>query len=267
MRINEDNVMVPLQGISLSGILKPMMIFVFSILLLFLLTPLARPQHHDMDNMPGMKMNEPAAPEDPVQAAKRLADKQESEFNHHLSGLFVVLAGIFIFAESHLVKRWPAVRYAWSMCFLAAGLFVLVYSDTEIWPFGPQTPWYAITNNAEDLQHKIFAMILLALGYVEFQRARGRLKAPWAAWFFPVVGAAGAILLLFHVHGGNMQEPHAMETMERIQRQHHWFASMGLAVALANGLAETPQKRQQFFRKVWPAFLIILGVLLIQYKE
>jgi putative copper resistance protein D len=259
--------MLPVQDASRSRILKSMLLFMFFLLLLFLLTPSAQSQQHDMDSMHGMNMNGPATAEDPLGMAKRLADKRESEFNHHLSGLFVVLAGIFIFAEGHLVERWPVVRYAWSMCFLAAGLFVLIFSDTEIWPFGPQTPWYAITHNAEDLQHKIFSIILLALGYVEFQRARGRLKVPWAAWFFPVVGAAGAILLLFHVHRGNMQEPHAMETMERIQRQHHWFASMGLAVALANGLAETPQKRQQFFRKVWPALLIVLGVLLILYRE
>jgi putative copper resistance protein D len=259
--------MLPILDASRSRILNSMMLFMFSILLLFLLAPLAQPQQHDMDSMPGMKMDMPAAQEDPGHAAKRLADKQESEFNHHLSGLFIVLAGVFILAESHLVKRWPVVRYAWSMCFLASGLFVLVFSDTEIWPFGPQTPWYAITHNVEDLQHKIFSIILLALGYVEFQRARGRLKSPWVTWFFPVVGAAGAVLLLFHVHSSDMQSPHAMETMVHIQRQHHWFASMGLGVALANGLAETPQKWQQIFRKVWPALLITLGILLVLYTE
>ena len=125
-------------------------------------------------------MDVPATAEDSAQAAKWLADKQESEFNHHLAGLFVIVAGILILTESHLAKRWPVVRFAWPMCFLAAGLFVLIFSDTEIWPFGPQTPWYAITHNAEDLQHKIFSIILLALGYVEFQRVRGRLKSPWA---------------------------------------------------------------------------------------
>jgi hypothetical protein len=212
--------MQPIQDAFPLGIRKPLMLFMLSISLLFLLTPLAQPRQHDMDNMPGMKMDMPVAPEDPAQAAKRVADKQESEFNHHVAGLFVAFAGIFILAESYLVKRWPVVRYAWSMCFLAAGLFVLVFSDTEIWPFGPQTPWYAITHNAEDLQHKIFSIILLALGYVEFQRVRGRLKSPWTSWFFPLVGAAGAILLLFHVHSGDMQAPHAMESMARIQIQH-----------------------------------------------
>lgn len=258
--------MLALPDASMSRILKSVVLSMFCVSLLLLIAPLARPQH-DMDNMPGMSMNAPTAPEDPAQAARRLADKQESEFNHHLAGLFVIFAGIFILGESHLAKRWPVVRYAWPTCFFAAGLFVLVYSDTEIWPFGPQTPWYAITHNAETLQHKVFAIILLALAGVEFQRARGRLKSPWVAWFFPVLAAAGAILLVFHVHGGDMQAPHAMETMERVQRQHRWFASVGLGVALANGLGETPQKWQQVFRKAWPALLIVLGLLLARYTE
>jgi copper resistance protein D len=255
------------QGPVLSGTLQLKSAILLYVLFVFLFAPLAQSQQPDMDSMPGMNMNAPATPEDPAQAAKRLADKKESEFNHHLAGVLVVFAGIFILAQDRLAKRWPLVRYAWPMCFLTAGVFLLVFSDTEIWPFGPQSPWYALTHNAEDLQHKIFAVILLALGYVEFQRARGRLKVPWAAWFFPVVGVAGAILLLFHVHGGDMNAPHAMESMEHIQMQHRWFAATGFGIAIANGLAETPMKWQQFFRKAWPTLLIVLGALLTQYTE
>jgi putative copper resistance protein D len=238
-----------------------------AISLVFLFSTLTWSQEHDMAGMPGMNMSGPAASEGPAQAAKHLADKKESEFNHHLAGLFVIVAGMFILSEGYLAKRWPLVRFVWPMCFLAVGLFVLIFSDTEIWPFGPQSPWYAITHNSEDLQHKVFSTILLAIGVVELQRGRGRLTAPWANWFFPVIGVVGAILLLFHVHGGDMQAPHAMETMERIQKQHRWFAATGLGVALANGLAGTPQKWQQLFKKAWPALLIVLGVLLTQYTE
>lgn len=237
------------------------------VIALFLFSTLSWSQEHEMGNMPGMNMNAPTAAENLAQAAKHLADKQESEFNHRLAGSFVIVAGIFIFLENYLEKRWAMVRYVWPMCFVAAGLFVLVFSDTEIWPFGPQTPWYALSHNLEDLQHKIFSIILLTIGYVEFQRKRGRLKAKWATWFFPVVGVAGAILLLFHVHGGDMQTPQAMETMESIQKQHRWFAATGLGVAVANGLAGTTQKWQQPFKKAWPVLLIVLGILLTQYTE
>ena len=232
------------------------------VLLLFLLAAPSWAEQHNMSDM-----HAPAVPEDPRAVAKRLADKRESEFNHHLAGLLVFLAGAFILAQDRLGKRWALARYVWPMCFLLAGLFLLVFSDTEIWPFGPQTAWYAITHNVEDLQHKTFAIILLAVGYVELQRARGRYKALWTAWFFPVVAGAGAILLLFHVHSGSMQAPHAIETMEHIQQQHRWFATAGLGVAMTNVLAETPQKWQQVFKKAWPSLLMVLGVLLTLYTE
>jgi len=235
--------------------------------LLFLFVPFSRPQQHDMDSMPGMTSNQPAPREDPAVAAKRLADKWESEFNHHLAGVFVMFAGVFILTERYLAKRWPIARYAWPMCFIVAGLFVLVFSDTEMWPVGPQNPWYAITHEPEDLQHKVFSVILLAVGYGELQKARGRWKTRLATWFFPVVAVAGAILLLFHAHTGDMQAPHAMAAMERIQTQHRWFATAGLGVAVANGLAGTPHKWQLLFRRVWPALMMILGVLLMAYTE
>jgi hypothetical protein len=262
--------MQPAQDASVSRILKPLMwLLFFSLSFFFLFIPLARPQQPAVD-MPGMTMNLQAAAEDPAQAAKRLADKQESEFNHHLAGVFVILAGVSILAESNLANYWPLVRYVWPICFLAAGIFVLVFSDSELWPLGPQTPWYGITHNTEDLQHKIFAIILLALGWVELQRVRGRLKSQWAAWFFPAIGFAGAILLLFHVHGGDMQAPGAMETMESIQKQHRWFAATGLGIALANalaGLTKTPKKWHPFCKTAWPVLLIVLGILLTQYTE
>jgi copper resistance protein D len=245
----------------------------FFFLLILFLTPPAWSQQQqmpDMKNMPGMThgaQNSAVATEDPAIVAERLASTRESEFNHHLAGFLVILAGIFLLVQDPLAKRWPSARYVWPICFLAAGLFLLVFSDTEIWPFGPQTPWYAITHNLEDLQHKTFSVILLALGYVELQRARGRFKSPWSAWFFPIVAGAGAVLLLFHVHSGNMHVPHAMEIMEHIKLQHRRFAAAGFGVALTSALAESPIKWRHVFSKIWPLFLIVLGILLMLYTE
>jgi hypothetical protein len=64
-----------------------------------------------------------------------------------------------------------------------------------------------------------------------------------------------------------MHAPHAMAAMEHVQKQHGWFAAAGLVIALTNGLAETEQKWQRFFRVAWPAMLIVLGVLLTHYTE
>jgi len=222
----------------------------------------------DMSNMSDMAdmHHDPVLEETPAQKAKHERDKRESEFNHHLSGILVILAAVFFLAQPALTRRWPAAAYAWPMCFLIAGIFLLVFSDTEIWPFGYMSFIYAITNNPEDAQHKTFALILLVLGVIEMLRASGRLKAAWSAWVFPVVALSGCVLLLFHHHGG-MHGPDAMKTMVSVQNQHVKFAEAGAGAAVCKALAESNAKWHGIFSKIWPLFLIVLGVMLAMYSE
>lgn len=227
--------------------------------------PCLRAQDHPVPaGHEGMVMDDSAPGPSP---AKLLADKRESEFNHHLAGFFVVLAGLFILFEGRLSARWPAVRYAWPLCFLLAGIFVFVFSDTELWPFGHQSWLYGLTNHAEVRQHKTFAAILLALGVIEVLRARGTLKAAWSAWVFPVLAIAGSIILLFHDHGGGMHGPGHMERMARIQHEHMSYLAAGLGIGLSKGLSEIKTGWQGFFAKLWPSIMIVLGVLLMFYVE
>lgn len=221
---------------------------------------------HDMADMPGMDHSAAAPAETPQEIAKHSADKRESEFNHNLAGALVIVAALFFLAEGSLTKRWPALRFAWPLCFLAAGLFVLLLSDTEIWPFGYQSFYFAITHDPEVAQHKAFALILLALGMVEAFRVSGKWKAAWSAWVFPVIGLGGALLLLFHHHGG-MHGPDAMQTMQRVKHQHLEFAWVGAGAALTKGLADSYAKWRPVFNRVWPLLMIFLGVLLLLYKE
>jgi copper resistance protein D len=221
------------------------------------------------NDMPGMDMSSTAP--DPMAwmhtPEKLAADKRESEFNHHLTGFFVMVAGIFILAEPWLSARWPKVRYAWPVCFLLAGIFVLVYSDTELWPFGPQSWVYGLSNHMEVRQHKSFALILLAVGVIEFLRARGTLKAAWAGWVFPVVAITGSIILLFHEHRGGMFGAGHMERMARIQTEHHSYTAAGFGIGLTKGLSEIKTDWQPVFNKLWPSIMIILGVMLMFYTE
>jgi hypothetical protein len=111
----------------------------------------------DMPDMPGMHMDASAPAPTPEVLAKQMADKRESEFNHHLAGALLILAALFFLAQDRLTRRWPAAKYAWAACLLFAGYFLLVFSDTEIWPFGYQSFYYALTHNPEVAQHKTFA--------------------------------------------------------------------------------------------------------------
>jgi hypothetical protein len=225
---------------------------------------LSQEEHHEHDEHMSMPMAQEMSP---AMQAKLLADKKESEFNHHLAGLFVVLAGGFILSQSVLVRRWPAAKYAWPACFLLSGIFVLVWSDTELWPFGHREWLEALRHNQEVLQHKTFAVLLLVLGVTEWQRARGVLKAVWSGWVFPALAIGGSLLLLFHRHEAAMHGPDHMELMARIQSEHLSYAVAGIGLGLAKGLAEVKTRLQGGFGKVWPLLMIVLGVLLMFYRE
>jgi len=204
---------------------------------------------------------------DAAMQAKVLADKRESEFNHHLAGFLVVIAGLFLLAEGSVRERWPAARHAWPLCFLLSGVFVFIFSDTELWPFASQSWYFGLTHHTEVLQHKVFALLLLVLGFIELQRARGVLKAGWSGWVFPTVAVAGSFMLLLHDHQGGMHGPNHMELMRRIQSQHYSFAVTGLGIAVSKGLAETPFAWRPFFERLFPTLLVVLGALLLVYVE
>jgi copper resistance protein D len=203
----------------------------------------------------------------PEMRAKQLADRKESEFNHHLAGLLVALAGAFILVQSRLAKRWPAVKYAWAACFLVGGFFLLVWSDTELWPFGDRAWLEALRSNPEVLQHKTYAVLLLALGAIEWQRARGILTAAWSAWVFPALAIGGAILLVFHQHEGGMHGPNHEDVMARIQSEHLSYSFVGTGIGLTKGLSEVRTPWQRVFQTAWPLLMILLGILLMFYRE
>jgi hypothetical protein len=226
-----------------------------------------RDDHATHEGM-NISMDEPmdAAAQAKTQA-KIQDDKKESEFNHHLAGFFLVIAGVFVLFQSNLVTRWRAVRYIWPACFLLAGIFVFARSDTELWPFGNRQWLEALQNNREVLQHKIFATLLVALGIIEWQKARGALNAVWSQWIFPAVAVMGSVLLIFHQHEGGMVGEQHMETMRRIQAEHMSYLMCGLGIGLSNGLSELRPRAAGIFRKIWPSLMILLGVLLMFYTE
>lgn len=222
--------------------------------------------HHGHEGM-SMDMPMDNAADDPALQAKLFHDKKESEFNHHLAGIFVILAGSFILSSPRLSARWPLVNYAWPLCFLLSGIFVLIFSDTELWPFGPKNWWIGVTGNLEVLQHKTFALILVLLGVIELLRARGTLRAAWSAWIFPVLAFLGSAMLLFHAHDAGMHGSNHMQMMSHIQNQHLSYAALGTGIALSKGISDTNSSFRRPFSLVWPILMISLGILLTLYTE
>jgi len=222
---------------------------------------------HSMHQGHEMHMQHGDAVDDAAAVAKRLADKKESEFNHHLAGFFVFLGGLFMLAQGSLINRWSPTKYVWPLTFLLSGIFVLVWSDTELWPFHDHAWLETLKTNPEVLQHKTFAVLLLALGSIELGRVTGRLKGVWARLVFPVLAVGGSILLLFHHHEAGMHGPNHMELMARIQSEHMQYAVVGIGLGVAKAFAEIKTRRQAVFASIWPVFMMGLGILLMFYTE
>jgi copper resistance protein D len=221
-------------------------------------------EHHHHEDMSAESMsNTLTAAED----LKVQADKKESEFNHHLAGFFVVLGGAFMALQGLLTNRWPLSRHVWPASFFLSGIFVLVWSDTELWPFGRRQWLEALQNNQEVLQHKVFAVLLLGLGIIEYFRVKGTLSAAWSKLLFPALTVGGSILLLFHQHEGGMHGTNHMEVMARIQSEHLSYATVGMGIGLAKGLAEIKTRGQRVFSALWPLLMVGLGILLMFYRE
>jgi hypothetical protein len=88
-------------------------------------------QDHSMDSQQmgheGMSMPmDGQTTMDAAQMKEMMADKEGSEFNHHLAGFFVILAGFLILSEGALPPSWSFLRFAWAFCFLASGIFLLI---------------------------------------------------------------------------------------------------------------------------------------------
>ena len=129
-------------------------------------------------------------------------NKIPSELNHHIAGYFLIAIGVMVIC-GRKYERLRFLQSLWPLLFIGAGLFLAAWSDDEIWPRGDLSWLWLIAHDAEARQHKIYAVLLLAIGLVEYVRAHNRLSRRWATWLFPCLAAFGGVLLFFHDHGGH----------------------------------------------------------------
>src|SRR5262245_65923311 len=105
----------------------------------------------------------------------------------------VALLGIGILALlGNAAPNLSFLQKVWPFLFILPGLYLAAMSDPEVWPMGAQSWLEAFQKNEEARQHKIFSILLLSLGTLEFQRARGRLPKVLATWSFPALAVFGA---------------------------------------------------------------------------
>ena len=274
-------------------------------------------------------------------------NKGPSELNHHIAGWALIGVGLVPLAGL-LFPHYRTHRYIWPALLVLAGLFLALWSDGEIWPRGNLSWTWLFQHDAEARQHKIYSVLLAALGIVEYVRISGLLPRFWRRWAFPVLAVVGAGMLLIHDHAsesrarfpeaqaylvnpafdvdGSVRRPNALTiakattddqhqhmhhdsehaldasalesgsvpvnhaqpamdvsslstihtehrhhlmtaSMLRVEREHMWFMIVGLAIAVFKLLSDGEFFHSRIVQSMWPSCMVLLGFMLVFYRE
>lgn len=210
---------------------------------------------HQQDDMAGMAGMD--------HSGKEPGPDPDSLHNHHIAGLGIIFLALLTYLEERRFAKLKYLKYFWPVLLYIIGFAVLIWSDPGTWPDGA-TP---LSTQPEAIQHKIFALIALAIATVELFRRTGTLAhVAWRGVLSGAIAIAG-IFLLFH-HGRHVHVVHL---------QHR---AMGITAVLL-GLAKFTEPRldgsvgaQQRLslghrlRSHLPSLLtLVLGIMFVFYFE
>jgi len=232
-----------------------------------------------MSDMPGMSA--PATSETPA-GPPWCQDNAWSTFNHRVVGWFLLVWGFAALAAGIEWPRRTWRRYAGPMVLFGLAEFLFFRNDPEAWPVGPMSFWASL-HDPEDLQHRIFLLLVILIALVELLRAADRLGPLAAKYALPALGTFGAVYLFFHKHGGaamaemmnhaqeagsassNMRQ--MMASMSLVRHEHLWFSMIGFGLVAAKLLGDTGRLKGRWGTALWPVFAVLLGAYMIGYVE
>ena len=182
-----------------------------------------------------------------------------SEYNHHWSGIFVLLIGIIALIERGFHVKWAR---NWPLIFLLLGVFLLLRSDPEVWPLG-DVGLIVSLRDPEVVQHRIFVILVAAFAFFEWRVRTGREKRPSLKLVFPLLTAAGGLLLLTHSHAlANFKD------QLLIEYSHVPLALAAITAGWARWLElRLPGRISRVAAWVWPIAFVVIGLLLLSYRE
>ncbi len=192
-------------------------------------------------------------------ASTRAMNIAWSEYNHNFAGMVVLAVGLL--AVAWRVFGWRFARH-WPLAFLGLAFFLFVRADADAWPLGARGFWRSLTD-PEILQHRMFALLIVAFAVFEWGVQNGRIHSRKAALVFPGVCALGGALLLTHSHAlVNVKEEYLAE-----------LSHLPIAIcAVTAGWARWLEQRldgawRRIPSAVWPVCFVMIGLILLFYRE
>jgi len=170
----------------------------------------------------------------------------------------VLLAGLLAVAAR---AGWRWARN-WPLAFLALAVFLFLLADAEYWPLGPVPFWRGFLV-AEAVQHRLAVLLIVAFALFERRVQTGSAASPATALVFPFVCFLGGALLLTHSHSLNNPKDELL-----VELSHASIAILGVAAGWSRWLElRLPDGPRRAISWIWPICLILVGALLLDYRE
>jgi hypothetical protein len=186
------------------------------------------------------------------------AEMVYSEYTHRIAGgILLVLAALTVW------ETWRPRRFPWnavSAPFWAAfGAYLIPSSDPESWPHGPQR-FMEIFDDPLVLQHKLLALVPIAIGVIIVLRGLGRLPSRRLVRVLAALAIFGGLTLFVHFHDGQIH-------FDSIYLQHALMGTTAVGIGVALVLGTRRAIPAGWLRYAWPTFLALMATVLLLYRE
>jgi hypothetical protein len=188
-----------------------------------------------------------------------------SEFNHHLTGMLVLIIGLSELRHALAMSFWAWTRFLLPGALLTSGFFLLVWSDHNAWPIGSLSFMQTFFgSDPEIFQHKSYGVLSLTVGVIELLRRLGQIRhAAWVAPL-PLFAIIGGLMLFGHSHGIH---PSAV----RIAMDHAMMGTMAVTAGSSKLLSDWFHSPSHAgFSKwelPWAILILFIGIQLLIYSE
>lgn len=181
-----------------------------------------------------------------------------SQFTHRIAGgILMILAALTVW------ESWRPRPFPWNSVsaplWAAFGVYLIPTSDPESWPYGPQR-FVEIFDDPLVLQHKLLALLPIAIAVIVVLRGLGRAPSRRLARVLACLALVGGATLFFHFHEGRIH-------FDSIYFQHAVMGSTALGVGVALLIGTRNGTPSRWLRWAWPTFLAVMATVLLLYRE